>query len=74
MAPLQSYILGTNVTFSIDNRFCFKNTSDILQKLEVDFGNGSGYREVHFGDRIVINYSPSGFVQLKIKATYANQN
>ena len=73
IAPLQPYIIGTSATFSIVNKFYFSNVSDALQSMAIDFGDGAGYRDVHFGDMITVNYSSSGFVQLKVKATYQNQ-
>lgn len=73
MTPLKSYIIGTTVTFAIDSTLYFSNTNNVLPTLEIDFGDGLGYREVDLGDIITVNYTAPGFVQLKLKATFQNQ-
>lgn len=67
-------IYGDSILFMVPDLFYLSNNANQkLQKLEIDFGDGSGFRVVNFNEKILIQYNPSsGYVELKTKLTFEN--
>ncbi|MBN1115798.1 MAG: hypothetical protein JXA77_01230 [Bacteroidales bacterium] len=48
------------VTFILDTSLYISNTTDIIQKIDIDFGRGKKYRNLRFGSEINVKYSDIG--------------
>jgi hypothetical protein len=70
-SPLTQNITGDAVRFILSDFFYNTNvTGKRVKKVEIDFGNGEGYKIITFNDPIDITYSStSGFVSLITKLT-----
>lgn len=62
--------LDSVVTFYIDDKFIYSNTSDSITSIEIDFGDGAGYRTLSVHDTIEINYPDYALKTIKIKVYY----
>ena len=62
----------SNVNFTIPSDLYLTNQSSALQMLEIDLGDGSGFRTTTLGSNINASYGSNGLKTLKIKATLAN--
>jgi hypothetical protein len=71
-APMMPNSSQANVTFSIPNNLYFSNQASALQSIEVDLGDGSGYRAVGLGQTVSAYYGANGEKALKVKCTHAN--
>lgn len=60
------------VTFYIGEEYYFTNNTDLPTVIEVDFGDGSGYRTVSFGTTITITYSNTLAKIITTKITYSS--
>ncbi|MFZ9847671.1 MAG: T9SS type A sorting domain-containing protein [Flavobacteriales bacterium] len=69
-ASIFSNIFGDDVYFTIPNNFIFNNTKEIIDNIEIDFGNGLGYQSVNTNESIPVHYSNTNneFIEIKIKA------
>jgi hypothetical protein len=67
-------IFGDDIKFQVIDFYKVLNTEKrTLQKLEIDFGNGSGFQEVTLNETITIDYyGESNYIELKLKITYLN--
>jgi hypothetical protein len=67
-------IFGDDIKFQVIDFYNVLNTDNrTLQKLEIDFGNGSGFQEVTLNETITVDYyDESRYVELKLKITYLN--
>lgn len=68
---LSHSIYGDNIRFVVPEELYFKNNNDYeFQSIEIDFGNGVGFRNVNFNEIITVPYnSISGYVEIIIKLT-----
>lgn len=63
---------GSNVRFVIGKQFYYSNDDSQLQSLEVDFGDGLGYRAAQMEDVFQISYAAPGEKRIKIRMHYPN--
>jgi hypothetical protein len=71
-SPMMPNSSKANVTFSIPSNLYFTNQTSTLQSIQIDLGDGSGYRTVGLGQTVSTYYSGNGEKVLKIKCTLAN--
>lgn len=77
---LKDEIYQGQVNFRIDDNFYINNTPDTISSIEIDFGDGQGFRNISQGnkkipnDNIIVNYSQIGLKTLTIKITFLNGN
>jgi len=74
VSPLTGIITGNNVKFYLGNMFNLSNlTNEKIEKIEIDFGNSSGYQIVLQNQSTSVNYgSSSSFILIKAKVTVKN--
>ncbi|MCF8360878.1 MAG: putative lipase [Prolixibacteraceae bacterium] len=53
-------INNNTVVFSLDTSLYISNTTDIIQKIDIDFGRGKKYWNLRFGSEISVKYSDIG--------------
>lgn len=71
-SPLVKRIQNGTVTFIIDKKFTFDNTTTPISKLQIDFGDGTGVRNVSLNSSITVNYNSEGIKIVHIIATCSN--
>jgi Secretion system C-terminal sorting domain len=71
-SPMMPNSSQANVTFSISSNLYFSNQTSTLQSIQVDLGDGSGYRTVGLGQIVSAYYGANGEKTLKVKCTLAN--
>ena len=69
---LSPFVAGTNVTFDFDEQFYTTNMGENPQSLEVDFGDGMGFRQVSLGSRIGISYASAGTKDVRTRITFSS--
>jgi hypothetical protein len=73
LAPLRyQYESYNSVPFKIPYNLFIRNTTDTLQNIRIDFGNGQGYQTVSLNSIKYVTYSQSGEYTLKIRIRYTN--
>ena len=74
-APLidSCFTIDGQITFQLDKQFFFTNIKNNINKIEIDFQDGSGYRKVDFGEEIFVNYETFGTKNIKIKFYASNR-
>ncbi len=66
-------IYNSNVTFDLKQELIFSNATSEINRLEIDFGDGSGFRNVNIdADNITINYDCIGEKSIVAKLYTAN--
>ncbi len=62
-------IHGNSITFALDSNFYFSNIKDeIIESVEIDFGNGTGYQYVEWNTPITVAYTgASAFIECAVK-------
>lgn len=68
ISPLNNDPLHSTTTFFIDTSFYFTNDTNQISHFEIDFGDGTGYRTVNFGEQITVNYGGLDSVIINSKA------
>lgn len=68
-APSVSYAKGSSITFCINSNMYLSNMAATVSRLDVDFGNGQGYRQLYFNTPYSAPYSTSDSVTVKVKLT-----
>ena len=59
------------VTYVLDERFyCTNPGASLPDKIEIDLGDGRGYRTVRFGSRITTTYASGGSATAAVRCTY----
>ncbi len=73
-SSLTQNIYGDNVKFILPDYLFISNIPDEdVEQIQIDFGNGEGYRTVYFNEPIIVNYSNQSQYELcKIKTTLKN--
>lgn len=61
---------GGEVLFRLDVDHYITNRPERPVRLEVDFDDGSGFREIGFGDRAAARYAQPGVKSISLRATY----
>lgn len=72
ISPLNDDSLTSPLTFTIDSAFYYTNSADTLQRIEIDFGDGSGVHSLQLGDQIMVNFSNAGAYTITSRAISAN--
>ncbi|MGF1557062.1 alpha/beta fold hydrolase [Paucihalobacter sp.] len=71
-APLNEKHKGLQTSFIINRDFVINTTNAELTEIQIDFGDGNGFRMVGIGDIVNIHYQNAGLKTLQIKATLNN--
>ncbi len=58
---------GDSLTFTLDESLYFSNTGKSLDRFEIDFDNGEGFKPLYFNDQIDINYTEKGVKTVRLK-------
>ena len=59
---------GEDVAFWFDRRFFGTDQAAAPPVLQADFGDGHGFRAVHWGERLHVHYSRTGPVTVRVRA------
>lgn len=66
-------IYSSNVTFDLNNELVFSNTVSEINRLEIDFGDGIGFRTIEYNSaNITINYDCVGEKSIVAKLFISN--
>lgn len=71
-APLNEKHKGLKTSFIINRDFVINTTNLELTQIQIDFGDGNGFRSVRTGDMINIQYPNAGLKNIQIKAILSN--
>ena len=71
-SPMMPSSSRANVTFSIPSTLYLSNQTVALQTIQIDLGDGSGYRTVGLGQTTGTNYTSNGEKLIKVQCTLAN--
>ena len=71
-SPMTAISYTASVTFSLPSNLYFSNQASSLQSIQVDLGDGAGYRTVGLGQTVIAYYSSNGEKVLKVKCTLVN--
>jgi len=63
-SPLIVDEYNDSIKFKIDSNFIFTNLRDSIQSIEIDFGDGSGFRSVSIGNTYDIIYQVGGQIDI----------
>ncbi|MGA2551273.1 MAG: hypothetical protein ABSF50_14060 [Burkholderiaceae bacterium] len=64
---------GRSITFLLDSQFYFANPGDVLpEQIELDPGDGQGFRTLRFGDTLSAHYDASEPVRVTVRCPTAN--
>ena len=73
-APLKNIQRGTNVNFLLNSETLI-NTTDIgIDEIEVNFGDGLGYRIISVGQPFNVSYSDEGKKEILFRVTLSDQS
>lgn len=72
VSTLHHMVSGDNVQYYIDDFFRFSNNKkQVIEKMEIDFGNGEGFREVFSKETISVQYhNTSTYINMVAKFTF----
>jgi len=65
---------GHHTTFFMDETLYFSNDKDPATRFAIDFDDGEGYRDVHFGETVNVNYPVEGTKNVRLKSYYDSGN
>ncbi len=69
-APLRGYSYhGANVVYVLDSRLFVGTGSQRPASIEIDFGNGEGFRSLRFDERVVARYPETGTYVTRVRIT-----
>lgn len=70
VAPLRSYSHhGLEVVYALDRDLFVGTGSRRPASIEIDFGNGAGFRAVRFDERVLVSYSTTGIYTARVRTT-----
>ncbi len=73
VAPTRGYSYhGAMVAYVLDSRLYAGNRSQRPASIEIDFGNGEGYRPVRFDERVFVRYPAAGDYAARVRNTDAS--
>jgi len=72
MVPQEYLLTGGTQVFRFRNELFFKNVSKTISSVQIDFGDGLGYRVVTSGTDNIITYTTEGIKDLLFKITYTD--
>lgn len=75
-SPFTHNLHGDEIKFILPKAFFISNIDlNNLTDLEVDFGNGQGFKTVSFDEEIIVKYNMSSdYIEMKLKLNYLNNN
>ena len=65
--PLITKFHELAITFKLDQSDMHSNRNSQIEHMEVDFGDGAGYRAISFGEEVLVQYPSYGIKLLKYK-------
>jgi len=71
-APSRSHARGSSIPFSFRSEMHLTNLTATVTRIDVDFGNGLGYKRAYFNTPYNAPYTTSGEVTVKVKFTLSN--
>ncbi len=71
VAPLQNEIQGNTFAFRLQSNMVYKNITNSLSSIQIDFGNGQGYQTVSLNSNKNVTYTSGGEKELKFKFSYS---
>jgi hypothetical protein len=74
MAPLRNNNKGLQTTFNLSASNVFNTTNQIIETIQIDFNDGSGFRSVTLDQNLVANYTEAGKKTITFKLTLDNGN
>lgn len=72
MTPAIKKYEGLNLQVKIPSTIFYSNYQSLVQSIQIDFGNGSGYITVPFNQNIAVNYTTEGIKVWKYKLNLSN--
>ncbi len=73
VVPTRSVLEGASHTFMFSPELFYTNTGKTISTVNIDFGDGAGYRNVSANEPIPIVYDAEGMKTMRIKITYTDQ-
>ena len=73
-AALKQATAGKQVVFRLPNQFIFQNLGWIIRSLELDFGDGQGWRRVRPDECVTVLYNTSGKKSLRLQVRQGGRN
>ena len=70
--PLRSSSKGLQTTFKLSDSNIFNTTNQIIEHIEIDFNDGSDFRNIILNQNIVVNYTEAGKKTITFKLTFEN--
>lgn len=71
-APSRTCAEGASIPFCFRNDMHLTNLTYAITRIDVDFGNGQGYKQVYFNTPYNALYTTSGEVIVRVKFTFTN--
>lgn len=73
---LDNRIHGDDITFILDRNFYVTNIeNEVLKQIEIDFGDGSGFRIINWNEPLNVQYSSDcAYIEAILKFTVKDQN
>ncbi|RMG59194.1 MAG: hypothetical protein D6722_22640 [Bacteroidetes bacterium] len=72
--PLRNDHLSRHVSFVLDSAYWFTNSSLGIDRIQIDFGDGAGFRAVNWQQEISIVYPDSGDYLITTRLTFTNSS
>jgi len=63
---------GSNHNFLLRNDLFFSNTGKSITSVQIDFGDGSGYRTITFNTPVSVSFSSNGVKNVLFRVTYTD--
>lgn len=71
-SSVNSYLTGNDHIFRFSSQLFFKNVSKTISIVQVDFGDGLGYRSVAMGSNQYVTYGSDGEKTLLLRITFTD--
>ncbi|MEY4876625.1 MAG: hypothetical protein RL708_1774 [Bacteroidota bacterium] len=70
--PVSTKFLQSEINFEIVPILYLTNSVNMTNQIQIDFGDGIGWRNVNWNDVITIAYSDIGYKEIRLKVTFSN--
>lgn len=74
VVPTRTALEGASHTFLFSPQLFYTNTGKTISTVNIDFGDGAGYRNVSANEPIPIVYDAAGVKTLRVKITYTDSS
>jgi triacylglycerol esterase/lipase EstA (alpha/beta hydrolase family) len=71
-APLRNSHKGLQTTFNLSASNVFNTTNHLIETIQIDFNDGSGFRNVNLNQNMVVNYTEAGKKIITFRLTLDN--